>query len=194
MAIILFLLIFLMSAERSPRGEVFEEQFPVSQTRALKGLFAIGIIFHHLGSYIGEGFPSLLTFNLRCCQQARIYERISSPQISPRILYIHGDRPILLDGQIHLRRADTEAHHPLASRTERGAVVRKRYSLAVYRILNLLPSLRKARRHDCNDDCYRRLYGRAALPVSLLRQYGIRILVVQLDTLLCARNVVLRLS
>ncbi len=51
-----------MSAERSPRGEVFEEQFPVSQTRALKGLFAIGIIFHHLGSYIGEGFPSLLAF------------------------------------------------------------------------------------------------------------------------------------
>ena len=62
MTIIILLLILVFSTSVAPKNELYDDHFSVSQTRALKGLFAICIVFHHLSSYLGDTFTSLAVF------------------------------------------------------------------------------------------------------------------------------------
>lgn len=62
MIVILFLVISLFNIKLAPKGNFFEDNFSISDTRALKGFFAIAVILHHLCTYLSDSFTSLRFF------------------------------------------------------------------------------------------------------------------------------------
>ena len=62
MAVVVALILLLWGIKYAGKGNYFVDNFPVSQTRALKGIFAIYVIFHHLCTYVADYFPSFYAF------------------------------------------------------------------------------------------------------------------------------------
>lgn len=62
MAVVVALILLLQGIKYAGKGNYFVDNFPVSQTRALKGIFAIYVIFHHLCTYVADYFPSFYAF------------------------------------------------------------------------------------------------------------------------------------
>lgn len=62
MVVILALAVLIFGIKFAGKGSFFEDNFSKSQTRALKGLCAIYIIFHHLCTYLADFFPSFYAF------------------------------------------------------------------------------------------------------------------------------------
>ena len=62
MIIILMAAVILAGIKLAPKKSFFENSFSIDQTRALKGLFAIVVMFHHLYGYLVWHFQSLQYF------------------------------------------------------------------------------------------------------------------------------------
>lgn len=62
MSVILFFVLGLLGAKFAHRGEFFADNFSYDSTRALKGIFALAVLFHHLFTYLAESMPSLAFF------------------------------------------------------------------------------------------------------------------------------------
>lgn len=62
MAVIFALLVLLPGMKFAGKGVFFEDNFSVSQTRSLKGLFAVYVVLHHLCTYFADFYPSFYTF------------------------------------------------------------------------------------------------------------------------------------
>lgn len=62
MIVVIALLVLLAGIKFAGKGTFYGDSFNVAQTRALKGLFAIYVIFHHLCTYIADYFPSFYAF------------------------------------------------------------------------------------------------------------------------------------
>ena len=62
MAILIALCVLLPGIKYAGRGEFFDNNFSVMQTRALKGLFAVYVVLHHLCTYFADFYPSFYTF------------------------------------------------------------------------------------------------------------------------------------
>ena len=62
MIVVIALLVLLAGIKFAGKGSFYEDSFDVSQTRALKGVFAIYVIFHHLCTYLADYFPSFYAF------------------------------------------------------------------------------------------------------------------------------------
>jgi len=62
MIVIAALILLFAGAKFSKRGEFFENNFSAKETRALKGVFAIYVVFHHLCTYLADFFPSFFAF------------------------------------------------------------------------------------------------------------------------------------
>ena len=57
MLVLIIAVLMLIGIKTAPKGEFFKDGFSVSQTKALKGVFALTVIFHHL---YGTGLSPLL--------------------------------------------------------------------------------------------------------------------------------------
>ena len=62
MFVLITLGVLLFGIKFAPRGTFHEDSFSVGQTRALKGIFALAVMFHHLYSYLLPSFLSLKYF------------------------------------------------------------------------------------------------------------------------------------
>lgn len=62
MIIILLLIITFFGVKFAPKKEFFENSFSIDQTRALKGLFAIAVMLHHLYGILLPSFLSIKYF------------------------------------------------------------------------------------------------------------------------------------
>ena len=62
MIIILLAVITFFGVKFAPKNDFFDNSFSVDQTRALKGLFAIVVMFHHLYGYLVPTFLSIKYF------------------------------------------------------------------------------------------------------------------------------------
>ncbi|MBQ6907011.1 MAG: acyltransferase [Clostridia bacterium] len=62
MAIIAGLIVLLFGIRYSGKNGFFDNNFSVSETRALKGLCAIFVVFHHLCTYMADFYPSFYAF------------------------------------------------------------------------------------------------------------------------------------
>ncbi len=62
MTIIFLLLISFMGVKVAKKGEYFENSFSQNQTKALKGVFAVAVMLHHLYSYVYSDFLTLGAF------------------------------------------------------------------------------------------------------------------------------------
>ena len=60
--IVLSLFMLLWRAKIAGKGEFFDNYFPVSQTRSIKGICAVFILFSHMCPYLGDTFTALFTF------------------------------------------------------------------------------------------------------------------------------------
>ncbi len=61
MVVALGLIVLILGISYCGKG-FYEDNFSVSQTRALKGLFAIYIVFHHLCTYLADYYPSFYAY------------------------------------------------------------------------------------------------------------------------------------
>ena len=62
MFILITAALILFGIKTAPKGEYFSDSFSVGQTRALKGIFAIVVIFHHLYGVLLPSFLSIKYF------------------------------------------------------------------------------------------------------------------------------------
>lgn len=62
MIVIIALIILIAGIRYSGKDKYFENNFSLSQTRALKGLCAVYVVFHHLCTYMADYFPSFYAF------------------------------------------------------------------------------------------------------------------------------------
>ena len=62
MLIIFAAAIIMLGARCAPRGSFYDDSFSQTQTRALKGIFAILVMLHHLCTYLADSFASLFIF------------------------------------------------------------------------------------------------------------------------------------
>ena len=62
MFVLITLAVILFGIKFSPKGTFYEDSFSVGQTRALKGIFALAVMFHHLYGYVLPSFLSLKYF------------------------------------------------------------------------------------------------------------------------------------
>ena len=62
MFILITAALILFGIKAAPRGEFFADSFSVAQTRALKGLFALVVMFHHLYGVLLPSFASVKYF------------------------------------------------------------------------------------------------------------------------------------
>lgn len=62
MIVAVALIVLLAGIKYAGKGSFYEDSFNVEQTRALKGVFAVYVIFHHLCTYLADYFPSFYAF------------------------------------------------------------------------------------------------------------------------------------
>lgn len=62
MSVLLLFAVTAFGAVAARRGQFLDDSFSVSDTRAMKGFFALFVILHHLCTYISDAFPSLKLF------------------------------------------------------------------------------------------------------------------------------------
>ncbi len=62
MAIIIGLIALLWNIKPSKKGEFYKDNFSVSQTNSLKGVFALFVILHHLCTYLADYYPSFYAY------------------------------------------------------------------------------------------------------------------------------------
>lgn len=62
MIVLIAALVLILKIKYSGNGKFYDDNFSVAQTRALKGVFAIYVVFHHLCTYLADFFPSFYAF------------------------------------------------------------------------------------------------------------------------------------
>lgn len=62
MAVLLILILLISGLRRVDTDEMLHDPFSKEQTRALKGIFTMCVMMHHLCTYLADSYPSFLLF------------------------------------------------------------------------------------------------------------------------------------